>query len=86
MFLHLGKDIVINTKYIVGIFDIEKTSVKPDINNFLRECTKNNQVINVSYEMPRAIIVHREKDLEKVYITPVSAGALAKRIETGEKN
>lgn len=85
MVLHLGKNIVINTKYIIGIFDIEKTSVKPDINNFLKEYTKKSQVINVSYDMPKTFILYKKADIEKIFILSISAKTLTKRIEMGEK-
>lgn len=52
MYLHLGEKTVVNTKYIVGIFDIENTSVSKDTRDFLRDSgEKHYQVVNVSYEM-----------------------------------
>ena len=35
MFLHLGNNYLVNTKDIIGIFDIENTSVSANTRNFL---------------------------------------------------
>lgn len=86
MYLHLGEKTVVNTKYIIGIFDIEKTSVSKDTRNFLRESGKDRyRVINVSYEMPKTFIVCNENGRggeNNVYISPISAATLRKRLKT----
>lgn len=85
MYLHLGEKTVVNTKYIVGIFDIENTSVSKDTRDFLRDSgEKHYQVVNVSYEMPKSFIVCNEngrKGKDTVYISQISAATLRKRLE-----
>ncbi len=87
MYLHLGEKTVVNTKYIIGIFDIENTSVSKDTRNFLRDNGKERyRVINVSYDMPKTFIVCNEEGIEgknTVYISPISAATLRKRLESG---
>lgn len=88
MYLHLGEKTVVNTKYIIGIFDIENTSVSKDTRNFLRENGSGRyRVVNVSYEMPKSFIVCNEGGLSgenTVYISQISAATLRKRLETGK--
>ncbi len=88
MYLHLGEKTVVNTKYIIGVFDIENTSVSKDTRNFLRENGSGRyRVVNVSYEMPKSFIVCNEGGLSGeniVYISQISAATLRKRLETGK--
>ena len=48
MYLHLGEKTVVNTANIIGIFDIENTSVSKDTKEFLRIAGHTGQVVNVS--------------------------------------
>ena len=44
MYLHLGEKTVVNTANIIGIFDIENTSVSKDTKEFLRIAGHTGQV------------------------------------------
>ena len=80
MYLHLGQDISVNKKYIVGIFDLENTSTSKITREYLKKITKSEKVINVSDEdLPRSFVVVCEKGEEKVYISPISSQTLLKR-------
>ncbi|NLK70378.1 MAG: DUF370 domain-containing protein [Clostridiales bacterium] len=83
MYLHLGQDTVVNIKNIIGIFDIENTTVTKNTKEFLNISTKNGNIINVSDEMPRSFIVCRENDTELVYISQISVTTLRKRLQKG---
>lgn len=80
MFLHIGNNFMVNTKDIIGIFDIENTSVSKITKDFLNESAKTNRVITCTYEMPKSFIVCMDKDFtEKVYISQMSCATLLKR-------
>lgn len=81
MYLHLGNDIVIKTSEIIGIFDLEKSSVAKNTKNFLSDAKNHYKVITVSYEMPKSFIVTDEKDGKKVYISQISSKTLNKRMK-----
>lgn len=82
MFLHLGSDIIINTKYIVAIMDLDTTSVSKITKEFLKKSTQNNKVINVSdIDLPKSYVITNENGEKKVYISPISAQTLYKRSE-----
>ncbi|MCI6582920.1 MAG: DUF370 domain-containing protein [Oscillospiraceae bacterium] len=75
MYVHLGNEITINDKGIIGIFDIENTSLGNDTREFLKKSTDTGKIVNVSYEMPKSFIVCDNK----VYISQISASSLYKR-------
>lgn len=82
MFLHLGNDYMVNTKDVIGIFDIENTSVSKITKDFLNESSKNRRVVNCTYEMPKSFIVCLDKDFtETVYISQMSCATLLKRFK-----
>ena len=79
MYLHLGQDIVIKSSDIVGIFDLEKTSVSKKTKEFISKASKHAEVITVSYEMPKSFIITKENGIEKIYISQISCTTLLKR-------
>ena len=77
MYLHLGNDISVPVKEIVGIFDIEKVTVQKYMNDYLSFCQKNGKIYYVSLDMPKSIIVCSDM----VYISNVSCLTLRKRFD-----
>ncbi len=80
MYLHLGEKTVIRTDTIVGIFDLENTTVSKHTRNYLKNAEKNGRVINVSYELPKSFVVCEEKGETAVYISQISGQTLMKRL------
>ncbi|MBR1811980.1 MAG: DUF370 domain-containing protein [Clostridia bacterium] len=85
MYLHLGQNTVIRQSEIIGVFDIESTTVCKNTRDFLSKAEKQKKVINVSYDLPKAFIVCAGQGTgeNRVYITPISAQTLKKRIDSG---
>ena len=79
MYIHLGNEIVVKESEIVGIFDLDTTTVSKHTRKFLELAEKENKVINVSYELPKSFIVTNENGNEKVYISQISTVTLQKR-------
>lgn len=80
MYLHLGNDFIVNEKDIIGIFDLEKSSVSKYTRDYLSEATKQKRVINCTLELPKSFIVTLDEDLtERVYISQLACSTLKKR-------
>ena len=79
MYLHLGQETLVKEKDIIGIFDIENTTVSKNTRRFLNLSEKRKEVINVSYEMPKSFIVCSNNKKTKVYISQISSSTLLKR-------
>ena len=83
-YLHLGGDVVVRTRDVVGIFDMEKTTESAISRRFLADAEKGGRVYTVSYELPKAYVVTAEEDgSETVYVTQVSAATLRRRMKKG---
>lgn len=79
MYLHLGEETVVRSCDIVGIFNIENTSVSKHTKEFLAASEKGGRVFNVSYEMPKSFAVCESGGRETVYISQISVATLKKR-------
>ena len=79
MYLHAGKDIIIREQDIIGIFDLDKATVKKQGREYLTRKQKENKIINISDELPKSFIVCSSGGKEKVYLSQLSSATLLKR-------
>lgn len=85
MYLYLGQETVINTNDIIGIFDLDNTSVSRITRVYLTTAQKTGQIVEVSPEIPKSFVVCAEnKRSEKsggttVYLSQISPATLKKR-------
>ena len=83
MFLHLGQETVVDTKNIIGIFDMDTSTVSKFSRNFLNLAQKQGKVVNVSYELPKSFVVCNENGEIVVYISQLSSITLENRAFKG---
>lgn len=81
MYIHLGQETVIRSDDVIGIFDLETTTVSKNTRIFLEKAEKKGEVVNVSYELPKSFTLTNEKKSKqnKVYISQISSSTLFKR-------
>lgn len=83
MYLHLGQETVVEAETIVGIYDMDTSTISKWSREYLSKAEKEGRVVNVSYELPKSFIICKEKEdgvfIEKVYISPLSSQTLLKR-------
>ena len=83
MYLHLGKGTVVNTRDIVGIFDLEITSQSHLTRKYLAFAEKAGQVVNASEDIPKSFVVCRCGEKKTVYLSQMACATLLKRAESG---
>lgn len=81
MFLHLGENIVIPFKDIIGIFDMETTMYSTDTIQFLRMAEEDGFVERISKEAPKSFVIAEVDKKSKIYLSPISSSTLTKRTE-----
>jgi hypothetical protein len=74
MKLYLGEGVYINNTDIVGIFDIERTTVQKDTKEFLARLKR--KAVSITNEMPKSFVVTGEK----TYISEKGVGTLIRRV------
>ena len=79
MYLHLGQNTVVTHDEILGIFDLDNTTVSKNTRDYLSKAEKSGKVVYVSNELPKSFIVCADST---VYISQISAATLIKRMKT----
>ncbi|HOC32594.1 MAG TPA: DUF370 domain-containing protein [Ruminococcus flavefaciens] len=83
MYLHIGNNYSVDVRDIVGIFDIENTTVEKCTKLLLERAEKEKKCIYTTYEMPKSFIVTMNDGRERVYISQLSAATLRKCLAEG---
>lgn len=81
MYIHLGQEKVIKSKDVIGIFDLDSTTVSKHTRKFLNCAEKRGEVVTVSYELPKSFVVCSKKKENKIFISQLSSTTLLKRSE-----
>ena len=82
MYLHAGNNFVVNEKDIIGIFDMDNTTVSHQGRDFLPNAQRNGKIINASEGLPRSYIVASTKEGTKIYLSSISSKVLARRVNS----
>ena len=79
MYLHLGQNTVVDTEQLLGVFDLDNSTVSKHTRDFLARAQKEGRVVNVTMELPKSFVVCRDKEGETVYLSQLSSATLLRR-------
>lgn len=82
MYLHVGGDVIVNTKNIIGIFDMDNTTVSRIGRGFLPKAQKDEIITNATEDLPKSYVVTAKDGKSAVYISSVSSQVLSKRAKS----
>ena len=68
MFLHLGENIVVPTKDIIGIFDVETSTYNSDTIQFLRMAEEDGFVQRITKDKPKSFIIAEVNKKSKIIV------------------
>ena len=75
MYIYIGGDTAISTRDIIGVFDMDTSTVNKATRDYLTKAEKEKRVIYVNYELPKSFIVCRDK----IYVCPLNTATILKR-------
>ncbi len=81
MYLHIGQETVVPLCEVVGIFDMENTTISKNTRSFLNDAQKQGTVITVGDDLPKSFVVCIKNGVQTVYISQISCATLLKRAE-----
>ena len=84
MYIHIGNNVILRKKSVLGIFDMDNATVSPVTRGFLSSKQKAGLVRSVSFDIPKSFIVYLEDGQGVVYFSPLSEASLMGRM-TGEE-
>jgi len=78
MYIEIFSDNFIDSKDVVGIFDLDNTTTNKFTTDFLNKLRADNKVITLVNDIPKSFILMRDGT---VYIVELSSQILKKRFE-----
>ena len=80
MYISIGNDFAVRESTIIGIFDLDNTTVNPRGREFLERAEKEGQIVPWD-DLPRSFILTSEYGMTKIYQTSLSTQTLAKKMK-----
>lgn len=83
MLLNIGQDKMISDREIIGIFDLDNTTVSKATRDYINFSVKKNECVTVSMDdLPKSFIVCEKNGKRTVYISPYNTATVFKRLES----
>ena len=79
MYVHIGKDVVINSNNIISVLDIGVLEKKKNLQEVLQNLKISDKIIDVSDGNKKTLIIIQKNNQTFGYITNISTTTLAKR-------
>ena len=88
MYLHIGNQVNIRRKDIVGIFDADRTTTSRITRKYLSEAQKKELVSSANYEIPKSFVLYRDRQdgQYKIYFSQLSTSALWGRLNSPDED
>ena len=78
MYLSIGNDMAVRQSSVIGIFDLDNTSISKRTQAFLTRSEREGQVVPCD-DLPKAFVLTAEYGLHRVYLTSLNTSTLEKR-------
>ncbi len=79
MYLHIGKDFVINNNIIIGIFNLNYIRNTREFKNLYDNIEKEGNIRKISEEDNKSFILTEENKIIKGYVTNIGTNTIGKR-------
>ena len=80
MYLPIGNDFSVRDSSVIGIFDMDNTTISAKTRAFLNQAEKNGQVVPCD-DLPKAYVLTAEYGFHRVYLTSLNVSTLEKRMK-----
>ena len=80
MYLSIGNDMAVRDKSVIGIFDIDNTTVTARGREFLNRAEAEGQVVPCD-DLPKSYVLTVEYGMERVFLSGLSSATLEKRMK-----
>ncbi len=80
MYLHIGKDCVINNKDVIGFFNLDYIGNTKEYKNMKNYLQENNELQYISGEQEKTFILIENNKKVNAYITGLSVSSVKKHV------
>ncbi len=81
MYLHAGNNKIIREKDIIGIFDMDNSTVSHITRKYLAEAEKDGRVMTAKDEIPKSFILYKQNGKYMICFSQISTASLMGRTE-----
>ncbi len=82
MYLNIGTEVLIKDNDILGIFDLDNTTVSKFTREYINTAAKKGECTTISFEeLPKSFIVTTKNDKKEIFISPLNTSTIFKRIK-----
>ena len=79
-YLHIGQNVMLEDRRIIGIFDLDNTSTSKHTRNFLKQAEEDGVVISACEDIPKSFLVcDHPYHKQIVYLSQLNTQTLLKR-------
>lgn len=75
MYIHIGNNKVVRKEDILGVFDLDSSTVSINTRKYLNKAQKEKRVMTLGYELPKSFIILRNQE---VYLSPFNTSSIIK--------
>lgn len=80
MYLSIGNDFSVRDSSVIGIFDLDNTTVTARGREFVEKAEQEGQVVPCD-DLPKAYVLTAEYGMTRLYLSPLSSATLEKRMK-----
>ena len=80
MYIHIGKDFIINSNKIIAIFNIDYIKNTKEYKAMYKSLEEAGNIVFVSDKKGMSFILTEENNIKKAYITNIGVNTIAKRM------
>ena len=80
MYLNIGGDMAVRDTAIIGIFDLDNTSISAKTREFLGSAEREGQVVPCD-DLPKSFVLTSEYGFTRVRLTSLNSATLEKRLK-----
>ena len=80
MYLSIGNDMAVRDRSVIGIFDLDNTTITARGREFLERAEQEGQVVPCD-DLPKSYLLTTEYGMNRVYLTAYNTSTLEKRLK-----
>lgn len=77
LFLSVSRNISVDTEIIIGIFDMDTSTVSPETRSFLRALQSDEKLVSDVRDIPKSFVVTKNK----TYLSQLASQTLGERTQ-----
>ena len=78
-YLHIGMNVMVDPRRVIGIFDLDNTSTSKRTRDFLAKSEEAGEVVPCD-ELPKSFVLTSEYGFPRVHLTALGSRALERRL------